>query len=163
MGQKVSRTAPPAEGRPGRDGWRRVVGGVLAVVAGMGLVLTPTMAQAVELDAITGVTIVEPTDQVTVFENFRVEATWAVPNTAVASDTFTLNFPTNPLVVGVNDSFDLTAPGGVVVGTCAVVSASIICTLSDYVNHGRDLPDRLFRGLPSWSAGGRSVLQHGLR
>lgn len=90
-------------------------------------------AQAVDLDGITSVTIVEPTDTITVFENFRLEATWAVPDTAVPGDTFGLTFPSTPLLVGVTDSFILESPDAEEVGSCTVTSTGIECVLGDYV------------------------------
>lgn len=116
-----------------RRAGRGILAGLAAVVAALGIVSAPSAAHAAEIDAITGVTIVEPADGVSVFENFRLEATWAVPDDAMPGDTFTLNFPTNPLVVGITDTFELTTTGGDAVGTCTVSSASITCLLGDYV------------------------------
>ncbi|MCT1395988.1 DUF5979 domain-containing protein [Microbacterium sp. p3-SID338] len=104
----------------------------VALLALVGLAVPPT-AQAAELDAITAVTVVEPTGDIHLYDTLRLEATWAVPDSAQPGDTFSLAFPATPRFVGVAATFPLRDPAGATVGTCTVAATAIACTLSDYV------------------------------
>lgn len=104
----------------------------IALLALVGLAVPPA-AHAAEWDAITSATVVEPTGEVHLYDTLRLEATWAVPDSAQPGDTFSLSFPTTPRFVGVTSSFPLRAPDGATVGTCTVAATAITCTLSDYV------------------------------
>lgn len=111
---------------------RGVASSAIALLALVGLAVPPT-AQAAELDAITAVTVVEPTGDIHLYDTLRLEATWAVPDSAQPGDTFSLAFPTTPRFVGVAATFPLRDPAGASVGTCTVAATAIACTLSDYV------------------------------
>ena len=111
---------------------RGVASSAVALLALVGLAVPPT-AQAAELDAITAVTVVEPTGDIHLYDTLRLEATWAVPDSAQPGDTFSLAFPTTPRFVGVAATFPLRDPAGATVGTCTVAATAIACTLSDYV------------------------------
>ncbi|WP_101845830.1 DUF5979 domain-containing protein [Zhihengliuella sp. ISTPL4] len=104
----------------------------------------PTTAQAAELDAITSVEIVEPATEVHLYDTIRLEATWAVPDTAQPGDTFSLTFPTTPSLVGVASAFQMLDPDGATIGTCTVVRTGITCTLSDYVLTHDNVQGNLF-------------------
>lgn len=104
----------------------------VALLALVGLAVPPA-AHAAELDAITAVTVVEPTGDIHLYDTLRLEATWAVPDSAQPGDTFSLAFPTTPRLVGVAATFPLRDPAGATVGTCTVAATAIACTLSDYV------------------------------
>ncbi len=116
-----------------RHGRRRgAASSAVALLALVGLAVPPA-AQAAELDAITAVTVVEPTGDIHLYDTLRLEGTWAVPDSAQPGDTFSLAFPTTPRLVGVSSTFPLRDPDGAVVGTCTVTASAITCTLSDYV------------------------------
>lgn len=106
------------------------------LLAGLGLLLGPlaSSASAAEIpNAITDVKITgDPTKPLSVNSRFSMDATWAVPDSAQAGDTFTLSFPS--VIVGYNTSFELKDPDGAVVGTCDVKDTAFTCTLSEYVN-----------------------------
>ena len=106
---------------------------LLAAVIGVAGLILPSVAQAAEVDAVTGVTVIDPAEGVTVFDTLTLEATWAAPASAQPGDTFSLDFPTTPLLVGIASTFDLKAPDGSVIGTCVVSPEGIECTFSDYV------------------------------
>lgn len=107
------------------------------------VIATPATARAAEVTGITSLTITEPTDQIKVWDRIAFEATWAVPDTATAGDTFRLAFPTSPSLTGVRDSFALTAPDGQTVGTCEVSTGELVCTLTDYVDSHTDVSGTL--------------------
>lgn len=115
------------------SGRRKGLAGIVAVLAGALALLVPASAFAAEIDAISDVTIVEPADQVNVGDRLELEASWAVPDTANPGDTFSLGFPTTPLVVGIADTFTLEGPASEDVGTCVVGAGGIVCTLGEYV------------------------------
>ncbi|WP_025104762.1 DUF5979 domain-containing protein [Microbacterium paraoxydans] len=77
--------------------------------------------------------ITQPTGEVHLFDSIRFEATWAVPNTALPGDTFSLAFPATPLLQGIASTFQMLDPDGANIGTCTVTSSGVNCTLSDYV------------------------------
>lgn len=116
-----------------RARWRgRLAGTAVALLTLIG-VGVPATAHAAELDAITSLEIVEPATEVHLYDNIRLEATWAVPDTAQPGDTFSLTFPTTPSLVGVASTFQMLDPDGATIGTCTVVRTGINCTLTDYV------------------------------
>ncbi|MHA7135270.1 DUF5979 domain-containing protein [Oerskovia turbata] len=100
---------------------------------------TATAIDSTAIDAITSVTITEPTDQVRLWDRLRVEATWSVPDGSRAGDTFTLTFPRSPRVRGFEQTFDLESPTGAVVGTCVVGRNALTCTLGSYVEAVTDV------------------------
>jgi hypothetical protein len=101
------------------------------LLATFGAVMVPAAAHAAEIDAVTGITIInEPPLVVDLPYTFR--ATWAVPDSATAGDTFTVNFPA--AVEGYSNEFDMRDPDGEVIGHCIVDIDSFVCTLSDYVD-----------------------------
>lgn len=124
---------------------RTFVGALLAIclAALAAVIATPATARAAEVAGITSLTITEPTDQIKVWDRIAFEATWAVPDTATAGDTFRLAFPTSPSLTGVRDSFALTAPDGQTVGTCEVSTGELVCTLTDYVDSHTDVSGTL--------------------
>ncbi len=121
------------------------VGGLLAICLATlaAVIATPATARAAEVAGITSLTITEPTDQIKVWDRIAFEATWAVPDTATAGDTFRLAFPTSPSLTGVRDSFALTAPDGQTVGNCEVSTGELVCTLTDYVDSHTDVSGTL--------------------
>lgn len=64
-------------------------------------------------------------------QQFRMDATWSVPDTAQPGDTFSLVFPSP--ITGNSSTFVMNDPSGNDVGTCVVVGNNVTCTLSDYV------------------------------
>ncbi|MEJ3405732.1 DUF5979 domain-containing protein [Rathayibacter sp. YIM 133350] len=105
---------------------------------------TEAPASAAELDAITSVTIVQPSGDIAVGDTLELSATWAVPSTARSGDTFSLNLPTSPLLTGLATTFDLLDPDDQsVVGSCVVTQPSIVCTLGDYVDTHIDVEGTL--------------------
>ncbi len=100
-------------------------------LATFGSFLAPTAANAAEIDAVTGITITNPPPLV-INVPYTFRATWAVPDSATAGDTFTVNFAAG--VEGFADSFDMLDPDGEVVGHCVVDVDSFDCTLSDFVD-----------------------------
>jgi len=121
------------------------VGALLAIcLAALAAVIAgPATARAAEVAGITSLTITEPTDQIKVWDRIAFEATWAVPDTATAGDTFRLAFPTSPSLTGVRDSFALTAPDGQTIGMCEVSTGELVCTLTDYVDSHNDVSGTL--------------------
>lgn len=117
-----------------RSRWRVFAGSILsAAVLAVGL-LAPTAASAVEVDAITGVTITQPTDQVNVGDVLQLQATWAIPDSAVAGDTFSLTFPASPQLAGISDVFAITSPDDLTIADCTVTGTTLTCVLTDYVD-----------------------------
>jgi hypothetical protein len=130
LGGVVAAPGPAAAGRATAD---------LAVTAGSATPGPARTATATEIDAITSVAITEPTDQVRLWDRLRVEATWSVPDSSRAGDTFTLAFPRSPRVRGFEQTFDLESPTGDVVGTCVVGRNALTCTLGSYVETVTDV------------------------
>lgn len=126
-------TGTPSDRLSPRGRWRAVIGAILsAAVVGLGL-LVPAAASAVEVDAITTVTITAPTDQANVGDILQLQATFAIPDAAVAGDTFSIAFP-NPQLVGIGASFPLLSPEGETIATCVATATGLTCTLTDYVD-----------------------------
>jgi hypothetical protein len=100
----------------------------------VGVTAAASSAAAVEIDAITGVTVSHPSGTVQQWDSVRVDATWAVPDSAHPGDTFRLALPTTPRVVGFRDAFDLKDPSAAVVGSCTVEVEEIVCVLGEYVS-----------------------------
>jgi LPXTG-motif cell wall-anchored protein len=100
------------------------------VLAMFGAVFTAAPASAAEVDGVTSVDIVNPPPYVTE-QQYQVNATWAVPDSAQPGDTFTLNFP--DALVGFGATIDLPDADGNIVGTCVVTNSQFVCTLSDFV------------------------------
>ena len=87
-------------------------------------------------DAITSLRFVapnpaDPSAPLRVGQQFRMDATWSVPDSAQPGDTFSLTFPSP--VSGNSSTFVMNDPAGDDVGTCVVSSNNFTCTLSDYV------------------------------
>lgn len=124
---------------------KRLVAALLALCVAViaAVFAVPTTAHAAEVDGITSLTITEPTDQINVWDRIAFEATWAVPDSATAGDTFRLAFPTSPSLTGIRDSFPLTAPDGQTIGTCEVSTGELVCTLTDYVDSHDDVSGTL--------------------
>ncbi|SDC88018.1 hypothetical protein SAMN05216410_2457 [Sanguibacter gelidistatuariae] len=123
---------------------RRATAALVAVLlAAIAVVSLPVASQATELDAVTGVTITTSGDPITQYQKLKIDATWAVPDAAVAGDTFSLAFPTDPKLSGFVDTFDLKDPTGAVVATCTVAPAGFECTLSSYVNDRKNVSGTL--------------------
>lgn len=99
----------------------------------VGVTADASSAAAVEIDAITGVTVSHPSGTVEQWDSVRVDATWAVPDSAHPGDTFRLALPTTPRVVGFRDTFDMKDPSEAVVGSCTVEVEEIVCVLGEYV------------------------------
>jgi hypothetical protein len=123
----------------------------LALAATIGFipaVLAPAAALAdagpTELNAITSVTINPdaPDSPLTVWQQFKLVATWAAPAGANAGDTFSLSFP-GP-VIGYSAEFDLLDANNVAVGSCAVTDSNFLCTLNDYVTDHTSVAGTLF-------------------
>ncbi|WP_158297164.1 Ig-like domain-containing protein [Zhihengliuella sp. ISTPL4] len=96
-------------------------------------------ARAADVSGVTSVSISDPVDEITVYENFRITAEWAFAADAVAGDSFTLTLPTAPRVEGIASSFEVFDPAGAVVATCTVHAGSVVCIASDYVNTHADV------------------------
>jgi uncharacterized surface anchored protein len=62
----------------------------------------------------------------------RVDVDWAVPDSAVAGDTFTLTLP--PQLTSLTTTFQLKAPDGSVVAVAQVVNGVVTFTLTDYAD-----------------------------
>ncbi|RXZ46401.1 hypothetical protein ESP57_15950 [Agromyces fucosus] len=125
--------------RPHR-GFRTIAAVAAAALASLAMAVTvPTSAQASELDAITSVAINAdaPNGPIGVGQRYAVDATWAVPATAVAGDTFRLDFPSPVRAYSAN--FVLRDSAGAAVGECVVSESSIVCTLGDYVESHDDV------------------------
>lgn len=131
----------PRDARPGRRRLIAIAAAALLTLIGL---VAPAAAQAAELDAITSATIVEPSSQVHLYDTIRLEATWAVPDTAQPGDTFSLSFPTTPQLVGISSTFQMLDPDGATIGTCTVSATGIACTLSDYVATHDNVQGTLF-------------------
>lgn len=117
------------------SGLRRATATFVAfLLAAMTIVSLPVASQAAELDAITGVTITESTDPITVYQQLQINATWAVADSAVAGDTFSLTFPTDPQLSGFVDTITLKDPLGAAVATCVVTATGFKCTLTSYAD-----------------------------
>lgn len=123
-----SRTASVT--RSHRIARRLALGLVTILVAGTPALFATATATAAPVTAITGVQIVNAPPLVT-DTPYTVESTWAVDDTAMAGDTFTLEFPDS--MSGYAASFALRDDDGAEVGSCVVSSASFLCTLGDYV------------------------------
>ena len=116
------------------------LGAALAVaIAGAVLAFTAPIIAADAQDvpgAITSLRFVapdpaNPSAPLTAGQQFRMDATWSVPDTAQPGDTFSLVFPSP--ITGNSSTFVMNDPSGNDVGTCVVVSNNVTCTLSDYV------------------------------
>lgn len=117
------------------SGLRRATATFVAfLLAATAIVSLPVASQAAELDAITGVTITESTDPITVYQQLQINATWAVADSAVAGDTFSLTFPTDPQLSGFVDTITLKDPLGAAVATCVVTATGFKCTLTSYAD-----------------------------
>lgn len=129
---------------------RRAAVALVAVLVGaLALVNVPTMAQAVPLTgAITSVTIVRDGDgPVHLEDQVQINATWAAPAGAVAGDTFSLDFPTDPTLVAAPIELTLMSPDNLPVATCSVTAAGFLCTLTSYITTHTDV-----RGTLSFTA-----------
>lgn len=134
-------TRVSAEGT--RPRWRLFAGSILsAAFLAVGF-LIPAAASAVEVDAITGVTITQPTDQANVGDVLQLQATFAVPDSAVAGDTFSLNFPASPQLSGIGAAFPITAPDGGTIADCTVTGTTLTCVLTDYVDNNTNVTGSL--------------------
>ncbi|MFJ2505575.1 Ig-like domain-containing protein [Microbacterium sp. NPDC087592] len=110
---------------------RRLALGLVAILVGSVPALFATAAAtAAPVTAITGVEIMNAPPLMTETP-YTVEATWAVDDTAMAGDTFSLDFPDS--MSGYAASFALRDDDGAEVGSCVVSSGSFLCTLGDYV------------------------------
>jgi hypothetical protein len=115
-----------------------VVATAVAVIALASAIVFPAaVANAAVVDGIDTVTIVAPDPAnpgapLEVNQQFTLDATWSVPDSAQPGDTFGLTFP-SPISAAFNQTFDLLSPDGEVVGTCVATGQSITCTLGDYV------------------------------
>lgn len=90
-----------------------------------------TRASAASIgNAVTGVNVVETTASQS--EAMRLDLTWAVPATARAGDTFTLQLP--GALTSLTTGFDLKAPDGSLVATAKVVNGLVTFTLTNYVD-----------------------------
>jgi Bacterial Ig domain len=119
-----------------------VVGAVLllglAWVLGAGHL---TRASAATIDnAITSVSI----KQASAGPNtpMELDLTWAVPDSASAGDTFTLDLPGE--LKSNTSAFDLLAPDGSVVAKAVVVNGVVTFTLTDYVDSHNDVHGTAF-------------------
>lgn len=121
----------------GRSGIRRplrrwaaaLITALLTAVAG--LAFAPAAASAAEIDPVTSITLTNP-PPLHGETPYTFRADFAIPDSAAAGDTFTINFP--QAVRGYTSSFDLVDDQGGVAGTCVVDADSFVCTLSDYVD-----------------------------
>ncbi|OYO02224.1 hypothetical protein CGZ96_02440 [Enemella evansiae] len=120
----------------------------LGALAGVLLMAPPTANAAVIPNAITGVTITraDGTDgPLRQYNRLRVDATWAVPDTAQPGDTFSLTIPEGgPDIKAYTSTFDMRDPDGNVVGTCTATTNQIDCTLGDYVATHDNVQGTLF-------------------
>lgn len=130
----VRRTAAAAPAERVRPRWRVIAGSILAGAVLVGGLLVPTAASAVDVDAITDVTITQPTDQVNVGDVLQLQADFAIPDSAVVGDTFSLNFPASPQLAGINAAFPIMAPDGGTIANCTVTGTTLTCVLTDYVD-----------------------------
>jgi hypothetical protein len=116
---------------------------VATAVAGIALasaiVFPAAAATAAVVEGIDSVTIIapdpaNPSAPLEVNQQFTLDATWSVPDSAQPGDTFGLTFP-SPISAAFNQTFELRspAPENAVVGTCVATGQSIQCTLGDYV------------------------------
>ena len=98
-------------------------------------------ASAAELNgAITNVSVQETS--VGWWGNMQVDIDWAVPDTAVAGDTFTLTLP--PELSSLTNGFDLRAPDGSVVASAVVLNGVVTFTLTDYADTHSDVAGTAF-------------------
>ena len=98
-------------------------------------------ASADELNgAITNVSVQQTT--VGWWSNMRVDIDWAVPDSSVAGDTFTITLP--PELSSLTNGFDLKAPDGSVVAHAVVVHGVVTFTLTDYADTHSDVAGTAF-------------------
>ena len=98
-------------------------------------------ASAADLNgAITNVSVQQ--DSVDWWSNMRVDIDWAVPDSAVAGDTFTLTLP--PELSALTSGFDLKAPDGSVVAHAVIVNGVVTFTLTDYADTHSDVAGTAF-------------------
>lgn len=121
----------------------------------------PVATAPAPLDAVTSLTIAspdpaDPTAPLTVGQQFRVDATWALPPTARPGDTFAVSFPSP--VEGWTSSFALRDASGEEVGTCTVQSSAFECTLGEYVAHHTDISGSLFFSASAVATSGDTLL-----
>ncbi|KRB36610.1 DUF5979 domain-containing protein [Microbacterium sp. Root180] len=109
--------------------WMAALMALLTAIAG--LAFAPTAAHAAEIDPVTNITITNP-PPLHGETPYTFRADFAIPDSAVAGDTFTINFP--QAVLGYSSTFDLLDAEGNVAGTCVVNDHSFVCTLSDYAD-----------------------------
>ncbi len=90
-----------------------------------------TRASAATIDnAITSVSIQQPSAGPNT--PMKLNLTWAVPSSAQANDTFTLQLPGE--LTALTTGFDLLAPDGSVVATATVVNGLVTFKLTNYVD-----------------------------
>ncbi|WP_223693505.1 DUF5979 domain-containing protein [Leifsonia poae] len=138
--EPAQRQTNPTRRRAPRQPARHIITavvGLIAVAGGSLLALAPAVsASAATVSAITAVSIVapdsaDPSAPLTVGEQFKVDADWTLPAGARPGDTFTVTFPSP--VSGYSSEFTLLDATGAGVGTCAVTSTSLSCTVGAYV------------------------------
>ncbi len=138
----MKKTRPKSGG--GRAQWRRVIAAATAAIAFGGALLLPQAAAAadytysgvVDAESIVLTPVEDPTD-LYLWSNVRIDATWAVPDGAVAGETFGLTLPAE--FEGRTAPFAAmsTGPNPQAVANCVISGAGsreVTCTLTDYVN-----------------------------
>lgn len=130
----MSHPERPDATRPGR----RFVTAVLAALVAAAGILAPAAATAAALPgAITSVTT--ESTSVGYYSQFRLSFAWAVPDTAVAGDTFELALP-KELKAAALATFPLLAPDGVTPVAWGVWSGkTLVVTLTDYADTHDDV------------------------
>lgn len=93
------------------------------------LVPTQNAAHAAELDGV--IIDVQTEGSVAPGDQFRVDITWELPDSAQPGDTFSMQLPDELLPL--EESFEVRDPDGNVIATAEVVDGVVVFTLTDYV------------------------------
>ncbi len=124
---------PRGSAAPSRRGLKAALASLAAVLVATAALLVPaTAASAAELPgAITSVT----TDKTSYGYNDRIQLnfTWAVPDSAGAGDTFTLDLP-DELQASSQAKFALRAPDGSTVANAVWAGKQVVFTLTSYAD-----------------------------
>jgi hypothetical protein len=128
---------------------------VLAVgsAAVAALVTLPTTAEAADVSdaaGITSISFAQSQSAVYQYATYDMKATWSVPSTAKAGDTFSLTFPNELAYASTDKSFPLLDPSGETAANCVAIAltapstSKIVCTLTSYVENRQNVGGNLF-------------------
>ncbi|GAA0034354.1 Ig-like domain-containing protein [Brevibacterium metallidurans] len=112
--------------------------GAAALVLAVGfLAPTATPAQAAEVDAVTTISTTPDPGSVRARTQLPVKIDFAVPESATAGDTVTVNLASQ--IDGAPSSIELKDDSGAVIANCEVATRTVTCTFTDYVDSHSDV------------------------